>query len=105
MYDFKKDYDNFIDEEYIWNLIRESEKATKEDIAKVLDKAKEMKGLSHQDVAILLNIKDGVTLNSEPRKTANPAGLIPIAEKSPPNAPKALPMAMERAVPVGVSCE
>ncbi len=58
MYDFKKDYDNFIDEEYIWNLIRESEKATKEDIAKVLDKAKEMKGLSHQDVAILLNIKD-----------------------------------------------
>lgn len=36
--------------------------------------------------SVLLNIKDGVTLNSEPRKTANPAGLPPIVEKSLPNA-------------------
>lgn len=55
---YELDYDNFIDEDYIWALIKESEKASKEDIQKVIDKAKEMKGLSHQDVAILLNIKD-----------------------------------------------
>lgn len=58
MHDYEKDYKNFIDEEYIWDLIKKSENATKEDIERVLNKAKEMKGLSHQDVAVLLNIKD-----------------------------------------------
>lgn len=58
MKDYSKEYDNFIDEDYIWDLIKESEKASKEDIQRVLDKAKEMKGLNHKDVAILLNLKD-----------------------------------------------
>ena len=39
---YELDYDNFIDEDYIWALIKESEKASKEDIQKVIDKAKEI---------------------------------------------------------------
>ncbi|PRR76591.1 2-iminoacetate synthase [Clostridium thermopalmarium DSM 5974] len=48
----------FIDQEYIENLLDEAKSATKEDIQKVLDKAKEKKGLSHRDIAVLLQTED-----------------------------------------------
>ncbi|MDR1781977.1 MAG: [FeFe] hydrogenase H-cluster radical SAM maturase HydG [Bacilli bacterium] len=50
--------ESFINSEYIRNLIKETENASYDDIEKVLDKASLKKGLSHQDVAILLNIKE-----------------------------------------------
>ncbi|MDR3215378.1 MAG: [FeFe] hydrogenase H-cluster radical SAM maturase HydG [Bacilli bacterium] len=50
--------DNFINQDYIKNLIKETEQASYDDIEKVLDKASLKKGLSHEDVAILINIKD-----------------------------------------------
>ncbi|WP_032123056.1 [FeFe] hydrogenase H-cluster radical SAM maturase HydG [Clostridium amazonitimonense] len=48
----------FIDHEYIENLLRNAENATNEDIEKVLDKACKKEKLSHEDIAILLQIKD-----------------------------------------------
>ncbi|MEL7596869.1 MAG: [FeFe] hydrogenase H-cluster radical SAM maturase HydG [Clostridiaceae bacterium] len=44
----------FIDHEYIESLLEEAKGASKEDIQKVLNKAKTKKGLSHKDIAILL---------------------------------------------------
>jgi 2-iminoacetate synthase len=48
----------FINEEYINGLIEEKNNVSKEDIQKVLDKATTKKGLSHEEVAILLNIEE-----------------------------------------------
>lgn len=48
----------FIDHEYIESLLKEAKNATREDIAEVLNKAKERKGLSHKDIAVLLQIED-----------------------------------------------
>lgn len=50
--------ENFINEEYIKDLLNKTSNVSNEDIDKVLDKASLMKGLNHQEVAILLNIKD-----------------------------------------------
>lgn len=48
----------FIDHEYIESLLEEAKGASKEDIQKVLNKAKTKKGLSHKDIAILLQTED-----------------------------------------------
>lgn len=48
--------ENFINQEYIENLILSSSNSSDEQIEEVLERAKLQKGLSHQDVAILLNI-------------------------------------------------
>lgn len=48
----------FINHEYIENLLNEAKGATKEDIQGVLNRAKERKGLSHRDIAILLETED-----------------------------------------------
>lgn len=48
----------FIDHKYINDLLTSCEDASKEDIEKVLNKAKERKGLSHRDIAILLQTED-----------------------------------------------
>lgn len=48
----------FIDHKYINDLLRSCEDSSKEDIEKVLNKAKERKGLSHRDVAMLLQTED-----------------------------------------------
>ncbi|MCY6960393.1 [FeFe] hydrogenase H-cluster radical SAM maturase HydG [Clostridium brassicae] len=48
----------FIDHEHIYNLLEEAKNASKEEIQEVLDKAKERKGLSHKDIAILLQVED-----------------------------------------------
>lgn len=48
----------FIDHKYINDLLRSCEDASKEDIEKVLNKAKERKGLSHRDIAMLLQTED-----------------------------------------------
>ncbi|MEW8972849.1 MAG: [FeFe] hydrogenase H-cluster radical SAM maturase HydG [Tissierellaceae bacterium] len=47
-----------IDHEYIYGLLEEAKGATETDIRRVLDKAKEKKGLSHSDIAILLQAED-----------------------------------------------
>lgn len=52
----------FIDVEYIEGLLESAKNATKEDVQKVLEKAKEHKGLSHQDIAVLLQIEDEAQL-------------------------------------------
>jgi 2-iminoacetate synthase len=48
----------FIDHEYIAALLEEAKNASKEDIAEVLIKAKSKRGLSHRDIAILLQVED-----------------------------------------------
>lgn len=48
----------FIDHEYIEKLLEEAKGASKEDIQEVLNKAKTKKGLSHKDIAILLQTED-----------------------------------------------
>lgn len=48
----------FINEEYINGLLEETKNSTKEDIQKILDKASTKKGLSHEEIAVLLNIDD-----------------------------------------------
>lgn len=48
----------FIDHEYIEKLLEEAKGASKEDIQEVLNKAEKKKGLSHKDIAILLQIED-----------------------------------------------
>lgn len=53
----------FIDHEYIERILNEAKYASKEDIQKVLEKAKESKGLSHEDIAILLQIQDEKQIN------------------------------------------
>lgn len=52
----------FINHEYIENLLNEAKNASREDIQAVLNRAKERKGLSHKDIAILLQIEDGEQL-------------------------------------------
>lgn len=48
----------FINHEYIEELLEEAKNASKEDVQRVLDKAKKTKGLTHKDIAILLQIED-----------------------------------------------
>ncbi len=48
----------FIDNDHIKSVLKEAENVTKEDIQAVLDKAKKSRGLSHLDIATLLQIKD-----------------------------------------------
>lgn len=47
-----------INQEYIENLLVKAKSARKEDIAKVLTKAKNREELTHEDIAILLEIED-----------------------------------------------
>lgn len=48
----------FINHEYIEGLLAEAKNATKEDIQQVLDKARTKIGLSHKDIALLLQTED-----------------------------------------------
>lgn len=48
----------FINHEYIEGLLKEAEGATIEEIQRILDKAREKKGLTHKDIATLLQIQD-----------------------------------------------
>lgn len=47
-----------IDHKYIYSLLEEGKNATKEEIKQVLDKAKKKQGLSHRDIAILLEAEN-----------------------------------------------
>jgi len=49
---------NMINQEYIYSLLEEAKNATKEEIRSVLNKAKDKRGLSHKDIAILLQAED-----------------------------------------------
>lgn len=53
----------FINHEYIYSLLEEAKGASREEIQEVLDKAKEKKGLSNKDIAILLQIEDEAQLS------------------------------------------
>lgn len=48
----------FIDHNYIEQVLEESKNVSKEDIQKVIDKAKTKEGLNHKEVAILLQVED-----------------------------------------------
>ena len=48
----------FIDHEYIERILDEAKSATKEDIQNILEKAKKRNGLSHEDIAVLLQADD-----------------------------------------------
>ncbi|WP_443660230.1 [FeFe] hydrogenase H-cluster radical SAM maturase HydG [Clostridium algidicarnis] len=53
----------FIDHEYIETLLNNAKNATNSDIQEVLDKACRKEKLSHEDIAILLQIKDETLLS------------------------------------------
>ncbi|MBU3219564.1 [FeFe] hydrogenase H-cluster radical SAM maturase HydG [Clostridium algidicarnis] len=53
----------FIDHEYIETLLNNAKNATNSDIQEVLDKACRKEKLSHEDIAILLQIKNETLLN------------------------------------------
>ena len=55
--------ENFIDHAYIERLLKEGEKATKEQVEAILEKARKQRGLTHKEIAILLNVKDEEQLN------------------------------------------
>ncbi|MGL5379502.1 [FeFe] hydrogenase H-cluster radical SAM maturase HydG [Clostridium sp.] len=48
----------FINHEYIENILKEAKDVSKEEIELVLEKAKKREGLSHKDIAILLQSED-----------------------------------------------
>ena len=50
--------ENFINHEYIYKLLEDGKKATKEDIIQILEKAKNKQGVSHEDVAALIQVED-----------------------------------------------
>lgn len=47
-----------IDHDYIYKLLEEGKKSTREDIKEVLEKAKKKQGLSHKDISILLQVEE-----------------------------------------------
>ncbi|MGL6101409.1 MAG: [FeFe] hydrogenase H-cluster radical SAM maturase HydG, partial [Fusobacteriaceae bacterium] len=49
---------NFIDEEYIQNLLVKAKSTDFEEISRILDAAQNREGLTHKEVASLLEIKD-----------------------------------------------
>ncbi|MBN2636392.1 MAG: [FeFe] hydrogenase H-cluster radical SAM maturase HydG [Prolixibacteraceae bacterium] len=60
----------FINEQKIWNILENNKQAEFDQIKEVLAKAREMKGLNLEDVAVLINISDPEML-SELFNTAN----------------------------------
>lgn len=48
----------FINHEYIEELLRETKNSSKEEVRHILYKARGKKGLSHRDIAVLLNLED-----------------------------------------------
>ena len=54
---------NFINQEYIENLLKKSKNSSYEEIERVLNKAKNKEGLTHDEVASLLEIKDEKATN------------------------------------------
>ncbi|MGL4628717.1 MAG: hypothetical protein ACRCUR_04430, partial [Cetobacterium sp.] len=53
-----KSNENFIDQEYIEKVLQKSEKTDYDEIERVLNKAQNKNGLTHMEVATLLQIKD-----------------------------------------------
>lgn len=47
-----------INHEEVYKLLEEGKKATREDILSILEKAREKKGISHKDIAALLQLED-----------------------------------------------
>lgn len=48
----------FIDQQYIERILEDAKSATKDDIQNILEKAKERNGLSHEEIAVLLQADD-----------------------------------------------
>jgi len=53
----------FINHEYVENLLNSAKSATKEEIDRILDEAEKHKGLSHEDIAVLLQTTDESQMN------------------------------------------
>lgn len=53
----------FIDDKYIENLLEESKLSTDQDIEGILDKAEQLQGLTHKEVAALLTSKEDKYIN------------------------------------------
>ena len=53
----------FIDEQYINQLLKDAKQTSKEEIERILDKAEQFQGLTHQEVASLLTLEDKEQLN------------------------------------------
>lgn len=56
------EYNNFIDDEKIFGVLEHTQKADKSKIDEILTKALELKGISYDEVATLLNVTDEDTL-------------------------------------------
>lgn len=56
------EYNNFINDEKIFGVLEHTQKADKSKIDEILTKALELKGISYDDVAMLLNVTDEDTL-------------------------------------------
>lgn len=50
--------ENFINHEYIYKLLENGKKSTKQDIIQILEKARKKQGVSHEDVAALIQVED-----------------------------------------------
>lgn len=48
----------YINHDEVYKLLNEGKKATREDIVNILEKAREKKGISHKDIAALLQLED-----------------------------------------------
>ena len=48
----------YINHDEVYELLNEGKKATREDIVNILEKAREKKGISHKDIAALLQLED-----------------------------------------------
>ncbi len=50
--------ENFINHEYIYKVLEEGKNTSKEEIKSILDKARKKEGLSHEEVAALIQLED-----------------------------------------------
>ena len=48
----------YINHEEVYELLEEGKKATREDIINILEKARKKNGISHKDIAALLQLED-----------------------------------------------
>lgn len=53
---------DFINEEHIWELLERGSKATREQVAAIIEKAGQFKGLNAEEVAVLLQVEDAELL-------------------------------------------
>ena len=53
----------YINHEEVCRLLEDGKNATRDDVLKILNKAREKNGISHRDIAVLLQLEDKELLN------------------------------------------